>query len=69
VTTADLRFAYNFDTAAIRTSRATEIALSCKNLFNRASPFAVNTVASLGYDQENGDLTGRTVALSINLKW
>jgi len=68
-TTADLRLAYNFDTAAIRTSRTTEIALSCKNLFNRASPFAVNRVASLGYDQENGDLTGRRVALSINLKW
>jgi iron complex outermembrane receptor protein len=68
-TTADLRFAYTFNSAAARGSHPTEISLNCTNLFNRYSPFAINKVAGLGYDQENGDLTGRTVTLSSYVKW
>ena len=68
-TTVDLGLRYVFNTGAVGARPSTELALNCKNLFNRYSPFAVNTVASLGYDQENGDLTGRTVSLSLNVKW
>jgi len=68
-TTADFRFAYSFNSGFIGAPGVARVALSCQNLFNRYSPFAVNTAASLGYDQENGDLTGRTVALSVNIKW
>ena len=68
-TTANLRFAYTFDTGETPESQRTEIAVRCENVFNRYSPFAVNTVASLGYDQENGDLTGRTLTLSLHVRW
>jgi outer membrane receptor protein involved in Fe transport len=68
-TTADLRFAYTFNTAMAFRPRSTEVGLNCENVFNRYSPFAINRVASLGYDQENGDLSGRTVTLSIGVRW
>lgn len=67
-TTADLGFVYGLDIGLFG-SHPTKIALRCENVFNRYSPFAVNNVASLGYDQENGDLTGRTVTLSMDFKW
>jgi iron complex outermembrane recepter protein len=67
-TRADLRFIYTFNTGAFG-SHPTEIAVNGANLFNRYSPFAINNVANVGYDQENGDLTGRTLALSIDVKW
>lgn len=68
-TTVDLRVAYIFNAAQRHPSRPIEIALRGENLLNRYSPFAVNTVANLGYDQENGDLAGRIVTLGVDLKW
>jgi hypothetical protein len=68
-TTADLRVAYTFGAEDAPRSRPVEVALNCENLFNRYSPFAVNTVASLGYDQENGSLTGRVITLAVDVKW
>ena len=68
-TTANLHFAYTFNNAVTPESSRTEVALMCKNVLNHYSPFAVNTVAGLGYDQENGDLTGRTLTLSLHVKW
>jgi outer membrane receptor protein involved in Fe transport len=68
-TTVGLRVAYTFNAADGRPSRPVEIALKGENLLNRYSPFAVNTVADLGYDQENGDLTGRVLTLGVDVKW
>ena len=68
-TTADLRIAYTFGADDAPRSRPVEVALNCENLFNRYSPFAVNTIASLGYDQENGSLTGRVITLAVDVKW
>jgi iron complex outermembrane receptor protein len=68
-TTVGLGVAYTFNTAERRPSRPVEIALQGENLLNRYSPFAVNTVANLGYDQENGDLAGRVVTLGVDVKW
>jgi iron complex outermembrane receptor protein len=68
-TTADLRLAYTFSAMGTPGSHPTEVALSCENLFNRYSPFAINNVANLAYDQENGDLTGRVITLAVDVKW
>jgi hypothetical protein len=68
-TTADLRLAYTFNAAAASGAPSTEIAIDCENLLNHYSPFEINDTAHLGYDQENGDLTGRVITLSVNVKW
>jgi len=61
-TTANLRVAYSL-------SGSLEAALQVDNLLNRYSPLARDNVASLGYDQENGDLTGRVLSLSLDYRW
>ncbi len=47
----------------------TEISLSGQNLCNRGPPFLNNVAAAIGYDQENGDLLGRRVNLTLRQRW
>jgi iron complex outermembrane receptor protein len=63
--TADLNLVYRFP----RHSHAqTSVALSSQNVFNTRPPFLNNPVG-IGYDQENGDLTGRAAVISIRRSW
>ncbi len=45
-----------------------ELALNIQNLADRTSPF-VNNALGIGYDPENGDLTGRLVSLTLRKRW
>jgi iron complex outermembrane recepter protein len=46
-----------------------DLRVGVENVFDRPPPFLVNRVAALGYDQENGDLTGRVISVGIRKKW
>jgi hypothetical protein len=46
-----------------------EFRFTVKDVFDRSPPFASNASASIGYDQENGDLTGRFVTLGVFKRW
>jgi outer membrane receptor protein involved in Fe transport len=68
-TTFDLHAAYTFSQHGEGWLGNTTLALGAENLFDRDPPFVNNAVASIGYDQENGDLTGRTVSLTVRKSW
>lgn len=68
-TTADVRVAYTFDAVDRFGTQPVEVAVRCENVMNRYSPVVVNTVAGLGYDQENGGLVGRVVWVSAYVKF
>jgi iron complex outermembrane receptor protein len=68
-TTADLTINYDLDPAGRSALANTRLSLSALNVFNRMPPFVNNIAASLGYDQENGDLLGRFVSLSLRKRW
>ncbi len=67
-TTFDLNLAYTFGATPGSEAGKTTLTLGADNLFNRDPPFLNNPVG-VGYDQENGDLTGRVVSLTIQRKW
>jgi iron complex outermembrane receptor protein len=67
-TTVDLRLAYDVDASAESWLNGTTFALSADNLFDRDAPFLNNQVG-MGYDQENADLTGRMITVSLRKKW
>lgn len=68
-TTTDLRLAYTFGTKDSPTAHPTELAVFVKNLFDKYPPFSDDVLANVGYDQENGDLSGRLVSVSVHVKW
>lgn len=68
-TTVDLHAAYTFSSANGGWLGDTAIALGAENVFDKEPPFLNNSVMGIGYDQENGDLTGRTVSFSVRKKW
>jgi outer membrane receptor protein involved in Fe transport len=67
-TTVDLKLAYSFGAVATSEPGKTTLSLGADNLFNRSPPFLNNPVG-VGYDQENGDLMGRVVSLTVRRKW
>jgi iron complex outermembrane recepter protein len=67
-TTADLRAAYSFGASDQHWLGDTTISLGVNNLFDAEPPF-VNNSLGIGYDQENGDLTGRIASVTIRKKW
>jgi outer membrane receptor protein involved in Fe transport len=64
-TTGDVRVAYTFGVGDGSGARGVEVAVRCENVTGRYSPRVVNTVAGVGYDQENGSLVGRVVLGSV----
>ena len=68
-TTMDMRVAYIFQKESAPESRSTEIAFIARNVSDRYPPYSNNVLASTGYDQENGDLSGRVLGLSVRTKW
>lgn len=67
-TTGDVRLAYTLNAQDRFGTHPIDVAINCENVTNRYSPFAINTVANLAYDQENGSLQGRVVALSVHMQ-
>jgi outer membrane receptor protein involved in Fe transport len=67
--TLDLHAAYTFSSANGGWLGDTTFALGAENLFDKEPPFLNNGVMGIGYDQENGDLIGRTVSFSVRKKW
>jgi outer membrane receptor protein involved in Fe transport len=45
------------------------LGVNVENLFNHGPPALVNRAASLGYDQENGELTGQIIRLRVVKQW
>jgi hypothetical protein len=67
-TTFDMTMAYTFGERTPTSAGNTTLILGAENLMDRQPPF-LNNVVGIGYDQENGDLTGRVVSLTIQTKW
>jgi len=68
-TTTDIRLSYTFGFRDTAPSRLVEVAAYCQNVLNKLPPFSINTLADRGYDEENGDLSGRTCTASAHLTW
>ena len=68
-TTVDLRLAYTISASAQSWLGDTTFALTAENLFDRDPPFVNNAAGGMGYDQENAELTGRIVSVSLRKKW
>jgi iron complex outermembrane receptor protein len=47
----------------------TRLSVRGYNVFNQQPPFLNNSVSTIGYDAENGNLLGRRVSLAIEHKW
>src|SRR5262249_54465474 len=68
-TTLDLHAGYTFGSIGTGWLSNTTLALGAENLLDKNPPFLNNSAVGIGYDQENGDLTGRVVSLSVRTKW
>lgn len=66
-TTVDI--SADYELARAGAFAGTTLVLGVENAFDRDPPFLNNAAASIGYDQENGDLTGRVVTLQVKKKW
>lgn len=69
MTTLDLNAAYTFSAARGSWLSRTTVALSAENVFDRDPPFLNNTIATVGYDEENADVIGRFVSFTIRQSW
>lgn len=67
-TTLDLNFSYSLDHSSVTPLSDTTFSLGVENVFNTDPPFLNNPVG-IGYDQENGELTGRFIRLSVRKNW
>jgi iron complex outermembrane receptor protein len=67
-TTLDLNFSYAIARHSGGPLSGTTFSLSAENVFDRKPPFLNNSVG-VGYDQENGELTGRFLSLSVRKTW
>ena len=68
-TTLDLHAAYTFSSVGGGWLGDTTFALGADNVLDSDPPFLNNAAFGIGYDQENGDLTGRTVNFTVRKKW
>jgi iron complex outermembrane receptor protein len=68
-TTVDMQCIFHIRPSAGGWLDNIDVRAGVQNVFDRPPPFLVNRVASLGYDQENGDLTGRVISVGIRKKW
>jgi iron complex outermembrane recepter protein len=67
-TTLDLQASYRFGKSAPSAPGETTLSLGVDNIFDAPPPF-LNNPLGIGYDQENGDLTGRLISISLRKKW
>jgi outer membrane receptor protein involved in Fe transport len=68
-TTVDLTASYTIVPASLSLLANTTVSLAVQNVFDRAPPFINNTTTFLGYDQENGNLLGRFLSVSLRKQW
>jgi iron complex outermembrane receptor protein len=68
-TTVDLSLSYSIGRTAGGPLSDTTLSLNAQNVFARDPPFLNNAIARIGYDQENGDLLGRIVSVSVRKNW
>jgi iron complex outermembrane receptor protein len=50
-------------------SPETRVALRVSNLMNSSPPFLNNALEHIGYDEENGNLLGRIVSVTVRESW
>jgi outer membrane receptor protein involved in Fe transport len=67
-TTLNLRAAFTLQ-AGGQWLADTSILLGVDNVLDTPPPFVNNGTIRIGYDQENGDLSGRIVSLRVRKKW
>jgi len=68
-TTLDLHASYTFGAQSTQSWFGdTTLSLGLDNLLDKDPPFLNNSVG-IGYDQENGDLTGRMASVTLRKKW
>jgi outer membrane receptor protein involved in Fe transport len=68
-TTCDAQLRYNFDPLGAGPLRNTLLELNAINVFNKSPPFLNNSIARLGYDQENADPYGRLISIQVRKNW
>jgi hypothetical protein len=68
-TTTDVGLGYAFGAADSAATQPAEVSLHCSNVFNQYPPFSANIAANIGYDPENGDLTGRVCSLALHVSF
>jgi len=68
-TTCDAQLRYNFDPFGVGPLQNTLLELNAINVFNKSPPFLNNSVARLGYDQENADPYGRLISIQVRKSW
>jgi iron complex outermembrane recepter protein len=67
-TTFDLNLSYSLSRNGGGPFSGTTFSLSAENLLDEMPPF-LNNSFGIGYDQENGELTGRILSLSVRKNW
>jgi iron complex outermembrane recepter protein len=68
-TTVDATLKWEPEHLHFRGLKGTGVQLSVLNLLNRYPPFLNNVYERVGYDEENGDLTGREASLTLRVQW
>jgi iron complex outermembrane receptor protein len=68
-TTLDTQLRYELAPFGANFLENTRIELNAINVFNASPPFLNNSVAGLGYDQENADPNGRLVSIQVRKAW
>jgi outer membrane receptor protein involved in Fe transport len=67
--TYDAGVQYEFDALPFGWMNKLAVGLNVENLFNQGPPPLVNREARVGYDQENGELSGRILRGRVALEW
>lgn len=68
-TTADMTVTYAVPNSVSTALAGTKLSLNMLNVFNASPPFLNNEYEKIGYDQENGDLAGRMVSVTVRKRW
>jgi outer membrane receptor protein involved in Fe transport len=68
-TTFDTQLRYELAPFSTNFLQNTRLELNAINVFNVSPPFLNNSIAGLGYDQENADPYGRLVGIQVRKTW
>lgn len=68
-TTIDATLAWKPEISGFPELKGATVRLGVLNLLNRNPPFLNNVYEKIGYDEENGDLTGRELSLTVRTQW
>jgi outer membrane receptor protein involved in Fe transport len=68
-TTVDASLGYEMRNPHWLGLKSMDFELSALNVFNHNPPFLDNWYEKIGYDEENGDLVGRNVSVTVRARW